>query len=79
MAGPLGVPAKCACGAVFSVEHALSMPQRGVSIHQTQQNTNLTATLLTEVCKDVCIEPDLQPVFEELNGATANSQPGAKT
>ncbi len=38
----------------------------------------MTATLLTEVCKDVCIEPDLQPVFEELNGATANSQPGAR-
>ncbi len=30
------------------------------------------------MCKDVCIEPGLQPVFEELNGATANSQPGAR-
>ncbi len=26
----------------------------------------------------VCIEPDLQPVFEDMNGATANSQPGAR-
>ncbi len=30
------------------------------------------------MCKDVCIEPGLQPVFEELNGATANSQPGVR-
>ena len=40
---------------------------------------DLTATLLTEVCNDVCTEPELQPVTdEELIGATANSQAGAR-
>ena len=39
---------------------------------------DLTATLLTEVCNDVCIEPELQPVNdEELKGSIANSQAGA--
>ena len=40
---------------------------------------DLTATVLTKVCNDVCTEPELQPVTdEELIGATANSQPGAR-
>ena len=40
---------------------------------------DLTATLLTEVCKDVSIESELQPLTnEELTGATANSQAGAR-
>ncbi len=41
---------------------------------------DLTATLLTEVCHDVCIEPELQPVSSEtLGGASANCQEGDKT
>ncbi len=40
---------------------------------------DLTATLLTEVCHDVCIEPELQPVSSEtLGGASANCQEGAR-
>ena len=40
---------------------------------------DLTATLLTEVCNDVCIEPELQPVTdEELTGSMANSRTGAR-
>ena len=40
---------------------------------------DLTATLLTEVCNDVCVEPALQPITDEvLSGATANSQAGAR-
>ena len=39
----------------------------------------LTANLLTEVCNDVCIELDLQPITEEvLTGATSNAQDGAR-
>ena len=40
---------------------------------------NLTATLLTEVCHDVCIEPGLQPVSNgTLTGTSANCQDGAR-
>ena len=37
--------------------------------------TDLTATILTEVFNDVCIEPELQSVTDE--ESTANSQVGA--
>ena len=39
----------------------------------------MTANLLTEVCNDVCIEPDLQPITGEvLAGASSNAQDGAR-
>ena len=39
----------------------------------------MTATLLTEVCNNVCLEPELQPVTSEpIAGATANCQDGAR-
>ena len=48
-------------------------------VHCENEIRDLTATLLTEVCNDVCTEPELQPVTdEELIGATANSQAGAR-
>ena len=40
---------------------------------------DLTATLLTEVCHDVCVEPDLQPLTgEQMNNATAITDAGAR-
>ena len=40
---------------------------------------DLTANLLTEVCSDVRIEPDLQPLTGDvLTGASSNSQDGAR-
>ena len=40
---------------------------------------DITASLLTEACSEVCVEPDLQPVTsDQLNGASANSQDGAR-
>ena len=55
------------------------MCQGGLPLVRHNEIWDLTATLLTEVCKDVCVEPDLQPVTgEELTGATANSQSGAR-
>ena len=35
--------------------------------------------MLTEVCSDVCVEPDLQPITgEQLTGASSNIQDGAR-
>ena len=35
--------------------------------------------LLTEVCSDVCVEPELQPVSpDQLQGGSANRQDGAR-
>lgn len=39
----------------------------------------MTANLLTEVCSNVCIEPDLQPLTGEvLRNASSNQQDGAR-
>ncbi len=73
---PSGVPSSCACGKQFSVDHALSCPKGGFTI--TRHN-DLTANLLTEICSDVCVEPELQPVSgEELIGLSSNVQDGVR-
>ena len=76
---PSEMPATCPCGSKFTVEHALSCNRGGFPTIRHNEIRNLTATLLTEVCHDVCIEPELQPVpAEALSGASANSQDGAR-
>ena len=58
---------------------ALSCAKGGFPSIRHNEIRDLTATLLTEVCNDVCIEPELQPVTdEELTGSTVNSQAGAR-
>ena len=40
---------------------------------------NTTANLLTEVCKDVCVEPQLQPLSSEtFSDMTANTSDQAR-
>ena len=62
------------CGVSFSVEHALSCAKGGFPSIR-----DLIATLLTDVCNDVCVEPDLQPLTDEvLRGTAANTQTGTQ-
>ncbi len=76
---PINTPTKCSCGKDFSTEHALSCAKGGFPTIRHNEIRDLTATLLTEICNDVCIEPTLQPITEEtLRGATANTQDGAR-
>ena len=76
---PSEMPSKCACGNNLSVEHALSCAKGGFPSIRHNEIRDLTATLLTEVCHDVCIEPGLQPISNEiLTGATTNTQDGAR-
>ena len=75
---PLQIPSTCGCGAKFSVEHALSCPKGGFPPIRHNKIRVLTANLLTDICSDVCIEPELQPITGEvLTGATSNAQDGA--
>ena len=61
------------------MEHALSCAKGGLPSIWHNEIHNLNATLLTEVCHDVCIEPGLQPIPSEiLTGATAIHQDGAR-
>ena len=76
---PSDMPSTCVCGSKFSVEHALSCATGGSPSIRHNEICNLTATLLTEVCHDICIEPELQPVSDEaLAGVSANRQDGAR-
>ena len=54
------------CTQKFSVKHALSCTKGGFTPIRHNEIYNLTATLITEVCHNVCIEPGLQqPVSNE--------------
>ena len=76
---PSKLPSKCDCGNSFTVEHALSCARGGLPTIRHNEIRDLTANLLTEVCNDVRIEPELQAVTtEHLTGATANSPDGAR-
>ena len=59
--------------------HAMSCPKGGFPSIRHNEVRALTATLLTEVCHDVCVEPDLQPLTgEQMNNATAITDAGAR-
>ena len=59
------VPRNCACGSQYSINHCLSC-KRGGFVHMRHNAVRDTfAELLEEVCKDVCIEPQLLPVNGE--------------
>ena len=75
---PQRTPAHCACGTSFSVEHALSCPKGGLPSIRHNEIRDLTATLLTEVCSQVAVEPELQPVSQQDYPASANIQDGAR-
>ena len=76
---PKKLPSKCACGSSFTVEHALSCAKGGYPSIRHNEIRDLTANLLSEVCNNVCTEPELLPVTgENLSGASANAQPGAR-
>ena len=76
---PLNIPSSCACGTPFSVEHALSCPKGGFPSIRHNEIRDTVGGWLSEVCKDVCIEPNLQPITgEALNGNSAITEDGAR-
>ena len=56
-----------------------SSPKGGLPSLRHNEIRDLTATLLTEVCSQVCVEPELQPVqhSDEFPLATSNTQDSA--
>ena len=71
------LPAKCECGSSFSVEHALSCARGGFPSIRHNEIRDLTATLLTEVCYDVCIEPVLQQVTDKEPSSSPSPSPSS--
>eukprot|EP00731_Ephydatia_muelleri_P004197 Em0002g373a len=73
------MPSSCACGAAFSVEHALSCPKGGFPSIRHNEIRDYTAYLLSEICHNVSTEPHLQPITGEVHTyASANFQDGAR-
>jgi len=69
----------CECGKKFFVEHAFTCSKGEFPILRHNEIRDLTANLLTEVCHDVCVELDLQPLTGEvLSGSSLIGQDGAR-
>ena len=70
---------KCVCGSSFSIEHALSCKKGGFINIRHNDVRDFTAELLSEVCKDVCVEPLLIPLSgETFQNKTANREDHAR-
>ena len=60
------LPTNCACGARFDLAHALSCKKGGFVSLRHNELRDLTANLLSEVCVDVAIEPQLNYITGEI-------------
>ena len=72
-------PKTCNCGAQFTVNHAMICHMGGFPTIRHNEIRDITASLLTEVCNNVAIEPALQPLSgENMAGRSANTDDGAR-
>ena len=55
-------PQQCSCGTAFSVDHVMTCHMGGIPNIRHNEIRDLTASLVTEVCHNVSIEPLLQPL-----------------
>ena len=74
----LDTPSHCVCSHKFGVDHPLSFLKRGFLSIRHNKVRDITASLLSEVCHEVGIEPHLQPLSgEHMNLLTANTDDSA--
>ena len=62
---PARLPQHFACVTKFTVEHSFTCPKGGFPSIRHNDICDFTASLLTEVCHEVDIEPYLQPITGE--------------
>ena len=66
------LPIRCECGCFFNLQHALSCKKGGFVSLRHNELRNSIAIMLDKICKDVVVEPALQPLTgEDLPEATA--------
>ena len=58
-------PSHCTCGHPFNIDHALTCKTGGFPAIRHNEVRDITASLLTEVCHGVTIEPHLQSHLRE--------------
>ena len=61
----VGYPSKCVCGSGFTVDYAMNCSSRGFPTIRHNKLKDFTATVLSEVCHDIAIEPVLQRLTGE--------------
>ena len=72
------LPTRCVCGSDFNIQHALSCKKGGFVTLRHNILRNTTATLLSEVCKDVTVEPVLAKLTGEKLSTSSNTSDGAR-
>ena len=73
------LPEKCPCSAKFNIQHALSCKKGGFITQRHNALRDVTAKLMSEVCHDVKIEPQLNELTgENLHERTANNTAEAR-
>ena len=72
-------PTHCGCGNIYSTDHAMICHTGGFPTHRHNEIRDITATLLTDVCHNVSVEPLLQPLSgESLHYRTSNVEDDAR-
>ena len=61
----MNILSTCGCGSKIDIQHAMSCKKGVLITIRHNYLCNLTPYQLTEVCKDVNIEPQLPPVMGE--------------
>ena len=73
------IPSTCTCESKMDIQHAMNCKKGGFITIRHNHLRDLTANLLTEVYKDVDIEPQLLPVTgETFENRTANTSNKAR-
>ena len=67
-----GLPKHCACGKDFDLDHILTCMKGGFVTLRHNMLRDTEVKFLSEVCKDVKIEPELIPTSMSLKGSTAD-------
>ena len=57
---PKNTPTHCGCGNIYFMDHAMTCHTGGFPTHRHNEIRDIMATLLTDVCHNVSIEPLLQ-------------------
>ena len=66
-----GLPSQCPCGQQFNINHAMNCKRGGFVSMRHNDIRDFEANLLSKVCNDVEIEPQLQPLTgENLSGGS---------
>ena len=73
------LPSTCACSKPFNMDHALSCPKGGFVYQRHNELRDTLANMVQEVCKDVKVEPDLEPITGEQLNAGAICSDGARS